>query len=56
MKIHQISAKAAALVKDTFDCEAMGLIEVKGAGQMEVWHVLGSKNPGTAASSPTPLG
>ena len=23
------------------------MIEVKGAGQMEVWHVLGSKKPGT---------
>jgi hypothetical protein len=44
------------LVKDAFDCEAMGIIEVKGAGQMEVWHVLGSKKPVTAAASaPTPL-
>jgi adenylate cyclase len=46
----QISRSSYELVKDTFDCEAVGSIEVKGAGQMEVWHVLGRKNPGTAAA------
>jgi adenylate cyclase len=52
----QITRSTYELVKDAFDCEAMGIIEVKGAGQMEVWHVLGSKKPGTAAASaPTPL-
>jgi guanylate cyclase len=44
------------LIKDAFYCEAVGSIEVKGAGQMEVWHVLGRKEPGTAAAfPPTPL-
>jgi adenylate cyclase len=39
----QITRSTFELVKDTFDCQAMGIIEVKGAGQMEIWHVLGSK-------------
>jgi adenylate cyclase len=47
----QITRSTYELVKDAFDCEAMGIIEVKGAGQMEVWHVLGSKKPTTAAAS-----
>ena len=51
----QITRSTFELVKDAFDCEAMGVIEVKGAGQMEVWHVLGSKKPGTgAACAPVP--
>jgi adenylate cyclase len=52
----QITGNTYELIKDAFDCEAMGTIEVKGAGQMEVWHVLDVKKPGTAAASPrTPL-
>jgi adenylate cyclase len=52
----QITRSTYELIKDAFYCEAMGLIEVKGAGQMEVWHVLGSKKPDTAAiSAPTRL-
>jgi adenylate cyclase len=52
----QITRSTYELVKDVFYCEAMGLIEVKGAGQMEVWHVLGSRRPDTAAiSAPAPL-
>ena len=47
----QITRNTYELVKDAFDCEAMGLIEVKGAGQMEVWHVLGRKKFATAAGS-----
>jgi adenylate cyclase len=52
----QITRSTYELVKDAFYCEAMGLIEVKGAGQMEVWHVLGSRRPDTSAiSAPTRL-
>jgi adenylate cyclase len=52
----QITRNTYELVKDAFDCETMGMIEVKGAGRMEVWHVLGSKKPGAAAApAPTPL-
>jgi adenylate cyclase len=50
----QITRNTYELVKDAFYCEAMGIIEVKGAGQMEVWHVLHSKKPGTAAFPRTP--
>jgi adenylate cyclase len=32
----QITRSTYELVKDAFDCQAMGIIEVKGAGQMEV--------------------
>jgi len=39
----QITRSTYALIKDEFDCEARGTIEVKGAGQMEVWHVIGRK-------------
>ena len=46
----QITRSTYELVKDTFDCEAMGIIEVKGAGQMEVWHVLGGGRTWRAAS------
>jgi guanylate cyclase len=52
----QITRSTYELAKDAFYCEAMGIIEVRGAGQMEVWHVLGSKKSGTAACPPTPLG
>ncbi len=44
----QITRNTYELVKDAFRCEAFGSIEVKGAGQMEVWHVLGHKNATTA--------
>ena len=40
----QITRDTYELVKDAFDCEARGTIEVKGAGQMEVWHVIGRKH------------
>ena len=39
----QITRATHELVEDAFDCEAGGTIEVKGAGQMEVWHVIGRK-------------
>jgi guanylate cyclase len=52
----QITRNTYELVKDAFYCEAMGIIEIKGRGQTEVWHVLDSKKPGTAAAFPrTPL-
>jgi adenylate cyclase len=52
----QITRNTYELVKDAFYCEAMGIIEIKGTGQMEVWHVLDGKKPGTAAAFPrTPL-
>jgi guanylate cyclase len=52
----QITRTTYELIKDAFDCESIGIIEVKGAGQMEVWQVLGGKKSGSAAATaPTPL-
>ena len=42
-RIIQITRSTHELIKDTFDCEARGTIEVKGAGPIEVWHVIGRK-------------
>ncbi|MCW5723038.1 MAG: adenylate/guanylate cyclase domain-containing protein [Devosia sp.] len=46
----QITRNTYELVKDAFVCEAKGLVNVKGASQMDVWHVLGRK----AAPQPSP--
>ncbi len=51
----QITRSTYELIKDAFYCEAMGSIEVKGAGQMEVWHVLGRKNPDTLSANPAQM-
>jgi class 3 adenylate cyclase len=37
----QITESTYRLVKDKFRCQHGGLIEVKGKGQMDVWHVMG---------------
>lgn len=37
----QITRSTYDLIKDSFDCEALGLMDVKGAGPTEVWHVIG---------------
>ena len=39
----QITRSTYELIKDSFDCEALGLIDVKGAGPTKVWHVIGQK-------------
>ncbi len=39
----QITRSSYDLIKDQFDCESRGTIKVKGADDMEVWHVLGRK-------------
>jgi guanylate cyclase len=36
----QITDDTYQLVKDVFVCEPHGMIEVKGRGQMKVWHVI----------------
>ena len=47
----QITASTHALVKDAFDCEARGSIEVKGAGPMAIWHVRGRKRAAAPVQS-----
>jgi guanylate cyclase len=39
----QITRQTYELIKDVFDCEPMGVIPIKGAGEMEIWHVLGRR-------------
>jgi guanylate cyclase len=39
----QITRNTYELIKDEFDCEALGSIDVKGAGRIEVWHVIERK-------------
>ena len=39
----QVTSNTYELIRDAFDCTSLGLIEVKGAGAMEVWHVIGRK-------------
>ena len=40
----QITRSTYDLIKDSFDCEALGLMDVKGAGPTEVWHVIGRRS------------
>jgi len=39
----QITQATYELIKDDFLCESRGAINVKGKGEMEVWHVIGAK-------------
>ena len=39
----QITRDTYELVKDDFDCEYIGKIDIKGKGKMEAWHLLARK-------------
>jgi adenylate cyclase len=39
----QITRNTYELIKDEFDCDALGSIDVKGAGRTEVWHLIDRK-------------
>jgi adenylate cyclase len=39
----QITGNTFRLIKDQFNCEAKGKIKIRGADELEVWHVLGRK-------------
>ena len=39
----QITRATYDLVKDNFECEYIGVIPVKGKGEMDVWHLMASK-------------
>ncbi len=40
----QITEATYELIKDDFVCEPRGVVNVKGKGDMNVWHVLQKKN------------
>ncbi len=42
----QITRATYELLKDDFVCEARGRIDVKGSGEMEIWHILGERPNG----------
>lgn len=46
----QITRSTYELISDSFECEALGLIEVKGTGPTEVWHVIDRKPAGLAVA------
>jgi adenylate cyclase len=39
----QITRPTYELIRDSFICEGQGMIDVKGKGEMEVWHVTGAR-------------
>ena len=39
----QITRATYETIKDKFDCKPNGTVNVKGKGEMEVWHVIGDK-------------
>jgi len=39
----QVTRNTYELIKDEFECETIGRVDVKGAGSMEVWHVTGRR-------------
>lgn len=45
----QITEATYELIRDEFRCEAMGSIDIKGKGEMPVWHVLGSASAATVS-------
>jgi guanylate cyclase len=46
----QITESTYRLIRDTYICEARGVISVKGKGDMPVWHVLGRRTTETAGA------
>ncbi|MBA2718053.1 MAG: hypothetical protein H0U52_02255 [Chloroflexi bacterium] len=50
----QITRATYDLLDDEFESESRGRIEVKGKGEMEIWHVLGRRPSGTPAGEREP--
>lgn len=48
----QITRNTYELIKNDFLCEAKGKIKIKGADEMEVWHVIGRRAAREPASEP----
>jgi guanylate cyclase len=43
-------------VRDQFICEPRGVVNVKGKGEVEVWHVLGRRSAVQAGTLQQPAG
>jgi adenylate cyclase len=48
IQIIQITRSTCELIKDVFDREGRGVIDVKGAGEIEVWCAIGRKRTDAA--------
>ncbi len=48
----QITRATYELIADEFECEPRGTIEVKGKGEMEIWHVLRTRTDAAANREP----
>ena len=48
----QITQATYELLKDEFDMQARGTVEVKGKGGMETWYLLGLRHSATQADRP----
>ena len=48
----QITRATYELIKDQFECEYIGEIDVKGKGRLEAWYLLGAKTKGRRTLPP----
>ena len=46
----QISQATYELLKDEFECEPRGSVDVKGKGEMETWYLIGRRPPAAQAA------
>ena len=49
----QITRATYELIKDQFECDYIGEIDVKGKGRLEAWYLLGAKTKGKRTLPPT---
>jgi adenylate cyclase len=47
----QITRTTWELVRDEFNCEMRGVVEIKGKGQVETWYLLGPRRPAAASAT-----
>jgi len=45
----QITDATYELIRNEFECERRGTVEVKGRGEMETWYLVGRRATATAA-------
>jgi adenylate cyclase len=47
----QITRATYELIKDAFECTPQGTVNIKGKGEMEVWHVMGARRAELSAAA-----